>query len=92
VLILLRIREATYKHSILLSFFILHKWTFFNKLFFNKHHDMDWIFLKSTIFCNITPCSPLTVKRRFGGPCRLHLQGRKTKGRLTLNGLQSIMY
>jgi hypothetical protein len=31
--------------------------------------------MKSSIFCNITPCSPLKVSRRFGGTCRLHLQG-----------------
>jgi hypothetical protein len=32
---------------------------------------------KSTIFWNITPCSPLSVNRRFGGKYRLYLQGRK---------------
>jgi hypothetical protein len=35
--------------------------------------------LKNTIFCDITPCSPLSVNRRFGGTYRLHLQGRKNK-------------
>jgi hypothetical protein len=30
--------------------------------------------LKSDIFWDITPCSPLKVNRRFGGWCRLHLQ------------------
>jgi hypothetical protein len=30
--------------------------------------------MKSTIFWDITPCSPLKVNRRFGGTC-LHLQG-----------------
>jgi hypothetical protein len=30
-----------------------------------------------TIFWDITPCSPLKIKRRFGGTYRLHLQGRK---------------
>jgi hypothetical protein len=35
--------------------------------------------LKSTIFWDITPCSPLSVNRRFGGTYRLHLQGRKNK-------------
>jgi hypothetical protein len=33
--------------------------------------------LKSTIFCDITPCSPLKVNRRFGGTYRLNLQGRR---------------
>jgi hypothetical protein len=28
--------------------------------------------MKSTIFWDITPCSPLKVKRRFGGIYRLH--------------------
>jgi hypothetical protein len=36
-----------------------------------------WI--KSTIFWDITPCSPLSVNRRFGGTYRFHLQGRKNK-------------
>jgi hypothetical protein len=35
--------------------------------------------LKSTIFWNITPRSPLSVNRRFGGTYRLNLQGRKNK-------------
>jgi hypothetical protein len=30
----------------------------------------------------VTPCSPLKIKRRFGGTCRLHLQGgRKSQAR-----------
>jgi hypothetical protein len=33
------------------------------------------VVMKSTIFWDITPCSPLKVNRRFGGTCRLHLQG-----------------
>jgi hypothetical protein len=32
---------------------------------------------KSTIFWDITPCSPLSVNRRFGGTYRLHIQGRR---------------
>jgi hypothetical protein len=36
--------------------------------------------LKSTIFWDITPCSPLSVNRRFGGTYRLHLQGRPQYG------------
>jgi hypothetical protein len=35
--------------------------------------------LKNTIFWDITPCSPLSVDRRFGGTYRLHLQGRKIR-------------
>jgi hypothetical protein len=31
------------------------------------------LFMKSTIFRDITPCSPFKVNRRFGGTYRLHL-------------------
>jgi hypothetical protein len=34
------------------------------------------VVMKCSIFWDITPCSPLKVNRRFGGTCRLHLQGR----------------
>jgi hypothetical protein len=33
--------------------------------------------MKTTIFWDITPYSPLKVNRRFGGIYRLHLQGRR---------------
>jgi hypothetical protein len=33
--------------------------------------------MKSTIFWDITPRSPLNVNRRFGATYRLHLQGRR---------------
>jgi hypothetical protein len=33
--------------------------------------------MKSIIFWDITPCSPLKVGRRFGGTYRLHLRGRR---------------
>jgi hypothetical protein len=36
-----------------------------------------WI-LKSSVFWDITPCSPLKVNRRFRGTYRLYLQGRRT--------------
>jgi hypothetical protein len=35
------------------------------------------MFMKISIIWDITPCSPLKVNRRFGGTCRLHLQGRR---------------
>jgi hypothetical protein len=35
------------------------------------------VIMKITIFWDITPCSPLSVNRRFGGTYCLHLQGRK---------------
>jgi hypothetical protein len=33
--------------------------------------------MKSCIFWDITPCSPLEANGRFGGSYRLQLQGRK---------------
>jgi hypothetical protein len=33
------------------------------------------VVMKSSIFWDIKPCSPLKVNRRFGGTYRLHLQG-----------------
>jgi hypothetical protein len=33
--------------------------------------------VKISIFWDITLCSPLKVNLRFGGICRLHLQGRR---------------
>jgi hypothetical protein len=35
------------------------------------------VVMKSSIFWNITPRSPLEVIRSFRGTCRLHLQGRR---------------
>jgi hypothetical protein len=35
------------------------------------------VVMKSSSFWDITPCNPLKVKRRFGGICRLYLQGRR---------------
>jgi hypothetical protein len=37
--------------------------------------------MKSTIFWDITLCSPFSVNRRLGGTYRLNLQGRKNKFR-----------
>jgi hypothetical protein len=37
------------------------------------------VVMKSTILWDITPCSLLSVNRRFRGIYRLHLQGRKNK-------------
>jgi hypothetical protein len=33
------------------------------------------VFMKSTIFLDVTPCCPLKVNRRLGGTYRFHLQG-----------------
>jgi hypothetical protein len=35
------------------------------------------VIMKSTIFWDIPPCSPLKVNRRFGGAYHLHHQGRR---------------
>jgi hypothetical protein len=35
------------------------------------------VVIKSSIFWDISSCSLLKVNRRFGGTCRLHLQGRR---------------
>jgi hypothetical protein len=35
--------------------------------------------MKSIIFWDMTPCSPLSFNRRFGGTYRLHLQGRRNR-------------
>jgi hypothetical protein len=35
------------------------------------------LYLKSSIFWDKTPCSPLKVNRRFGGIYRLHLEDRR---------------
>jgi hypothetical protein len=43
------------------------------------------VVMRSSIFWNITPCSPLKVNRRFGGIFRLHLWGsRKQREALTM--------
>jgi hypothetical protein len=36
---------------------------------------------RSTIFWDITPCSPLKANRRFGGTYSLHLQARMSRAR-----------
>jgi hypothetical protein len=35
------------------------------------------VVMKGYISWDIAPCNPLKVNRRFGGTCRLHLQGRR---------------
>jgi hypothetical protein len=35
------------------------------------------VVMKSTVFWDIMPCSPLKVSRRFGGICRLYVQGQR---------------
>jgi hypothetical protein len=35
------------------------------------------VVMKSSVFLDITPCSPLEVSQCFGGTYRLHIQGRR---------------
>jgi hypothetical protein len=35
--------------------------------------------LKNAVFCDVVPCG-FIINRRFGGKCRLHLQGKKYAG------------
>jgi hypothetical protein len=39
------------------------------------------VIMKSTDFCDITPCSPLKVNRLFGGTYRRHFHGRISRER-----------
>jgi hypothetical protein len=41
------------------------------------HMNTIYLFVKNTIFWDITPCSPLKVNRSFGRTYLLHLQGQK---------------
>jgi hypothetical protein len=42
-----------------------------------KFHFEVLLCMKSSIFWDTTPNSPLKVNRSFGGTCGLHLQGRR---------------
>jgi hypothetical protein len=35
------------------------------------------VVMKSIMFWDMTPCSPLSSNRRFGGPYLLHFQGQR---------------
>jgi hypothetical protein len=39
------------------------------------------VFMKSCIFWDTSPCSPLKASRRFGGARRVHLRGRRISQR-----------
>jgi hypothetical protein len=57
------------------------------------------VVMKSSVFWDITPFSPLKVNRRFGGTRRLHVQGRRISqarnqrkaGGKALNGLHGVI-
>jgi hypothetical protein len=46
-------------------------------LFQQLNCSVTMFYLKSITFWDMTPCSPLSFNRRFGGTYRLHLQGRR---------------
>jgi hypothetical protein len=46
------------------------------------------VVMKSIIFWDITPCSPLIFNRCFGGTYLLHLQGQRIRRVLTWNQVQ----
>jgi hypothetical protein len=47
------------------------------KFFYVGSEVLTAVVIRSSIFWDIRPYSPLKVNRRFGGTCRLHFQGRK---------------
>jgi hypothetical protein len=47
----------------------------FTKVSVSRHQFL----LKSIIFWDMTPCSPLSYNQRFGGTYRLHHQGRRNR-------------
>jgi hypothetical protein len=57
------------------------------------------VVMKSIIFWDMAPCSPLSFNRRFGGTYRFHLQGRRNRftktskqaGGLKLNALHGVI-
>jgi hypothetical protein len=48
---------------------------------YEKDEILTAVTMRSSIFWDITPCSPLKVNRRFGGTHRLHLQGRTNRAK-----------
>jgi hypothetical protein len=51
----------------------LRRWNIINFVWFEV---LTAVVMKSSVFWDITPCIPLKFNQRFGGTCRLHLQGR----------------
>jgi hypothetical protein len=51
-------------------------------MLYNYYADVGFevftaVVMKSIIFWDMMPCSPLSCNQRFGGTYRLHLQGRR---------------
>jgi hypothetical protein len=44
---------------------------------FSKYNQKILYRKNSNIFCDVTPCRPPNINRRFGGTRRLYLQGRR---------------
>jgi hypothetical protein len=69
-----------------------------NKLYYLGFEVFTAVVMKSTIW-DMTPCSPLSFNRRFGGTYRLHPQGRrnrfskpsKQEASLELNALHGVI-
>jgi hypothetical protein len=62
--------------------YILSQITFTNREYsYVRFEILKAVVMKSSIFWDITPCSPLKTNRRFRGTCRLHLQGRISRAR-----------
>jgi hypothetical protein len=49
------------------------------------------VVMKSTMFCDITPCIPLRVNRRFGAKYHLNLQGQRISQAGNKSALQSLL-
>jgi hypothetical protein len=54
-------------------------WKHEEKCYWVGFEVLTVVVMKSTIFWDITPCSPLRFNRCFGGTYRLHLQGQRIR-------------
>jgi hypothetical protein len=52
-----------------------------NEILLVRFEVLTAVFMESTIFWDIKPCSPLKVNRCFGATYRHHLQGRISRAR-----------
>jgi hypothetical protein len=56
---------------------VIKAWEHSNKVILLGLEVLTAVVMETSIFWDITPCSPLNVNRRFGRTYRLHLQGRR---------------
>jgi hypothetical protein len=54
-----------------------------NPVRFVEYEVLTAVVVKSSIFWDLTSCSPLKVNRRFGGTFRLHLHGQRIRSKKT---------